>query len=142
MVVQWSARFCYMFRCYAVETLLAVVNQLSHASLLGDMTISLYNSIPTCCLKPLGYRKCVSLLQCSGTLARINDNTEAADLCPASTRQLKRKRMRVTHQCNMEMHALPAMFATSTGDSVTDFCHGVVPSFPSAETFATVMPLL
>ena len=110
--------------------------------LCSHMTVSLYNGIPTCCLKRLGYRQCVSLLHFSGTLARTKDSTKAADLCPASKRPLKPRRTRFTDHSNMELYALPAMFATSTGDNVTDFCHGVVPSFPSAETFATVMPLL
>ena len=127
---------------YAVGKVPPVIHQLCHANLHVDVILSLYDSIPTCCLKHLGYRQCVSLLQCSGTLARIKDSIEAADLCPASTRQVKRRRLRFTHQCKAGLHSVPAMFATSTGDNVTDFCHGVVPSFPSAETFATVMPLL
>lgn len=138
----WSAHYCCMFMCYAEDKLPAVVNQLCHASLPVDMTASLYDSTPTCCLKHCGYRQCVSLLQCSGTLASIKDSTKAADSWPASARQLTYRKMRLANQCKVELHVLPAMFATSTGDNVTDFCHGVVPSLPSAETFATVIPLL
>ncbi len=66
-------------------------------------------------------------------------STKADGLCPAQHKVSRKVRLKLTDKTH---NCLPAIFAISTGDSVTGFFQGVVPSLPSAAKFAIVIPLL